>query len=97
MYRSPPTDVKQRAPVPAPRRSFLPAAPSPSTAIQDVRGRFRFVRDIAGELKKVVWPTREETSKLTVIVVIVSVAVGLFLGAIDYVFYAVVNQVILGR
>ncbi|MFQ5987882.1 MAG: preprotein translocase subunit SecE [Dehalococcoidia bacterium] len=42
-----------------------------------------YFREVIGELKKVVWPTREETRRLTIMVIIVSVAVGLFLGAID--------------
>jgi preprotein translocase subunit SecE len=44
----------------------------------------RYFREVISELRKVVWPTREETRRLTVLVIIVSVAVGLFLGAIDY-------------
>ena len=36
-----------------------------------------------GELKRVVWPTREETRRLTIMVIIISIAVGIFLGAID--------------
>ena len=45
---------------------------------------FRFIRDIVVELKKVVWPTRKETRRLTTIVLIVCLAAGLILGAIDY-------------
>ena len=33
---------------------------------------------------KVVWPSRADTVKLTIIVIIFSVAVALFLGAVDY-------------
>ena len=36
------------------------------------------------ELKKITWPTRKETTKLTVIVVIFSGIVAIFLGGIDY-------------
>jgi preprotein translocase subunit SecE len=36
------------------------------------------------ELKKVTWPTKRETMKYTFIVIGMSVAVGLFLGALDY-------------
>src|SRR5581483_215489 len=43
----------------------------------------RFLRDILSELRKVSWPTREETMRLTVVVVIVSVAIGLALGGVD--------------
>lgn len=46
----------------------------------------RFVGDIVGELRKVTWPTFAETRYLTLVVAIVSAAVGLFLGGLDLVF-----------
>jgi preprotein translocase subunit SecE len=46
----------------------------------------RWYRETESELKKVVWPTRQEWTNLTLIVVVVTVAVGAFLGAVDYVF-----------
>ena len=46
----------------------------------------RFVRETRSELKKVVWPSREAVINLTVIVTAVSVAVGAFLGGVDFVF-----------
>ncbi|MFQ5924705.1 MAG: preprotein translocase subunit SecE [Dehalococcoidia bacterium] len=53
--------------------------------------RLGYFREVIAELKKVVWPTREETRRLTTMVIIVSVAVGLFLGAIDLGFTRLVN------
>jgi len=38
------------------------------------------------ELKKVNWPTRQETVRLTLIVIGVSLGVALFLGVLDIVF-----------
>lgn len=43
-----------------------------------------FIKEARVELSKVVWPTREEAIKLTVLVIIITVAVGVFIGAIDY-------------
>ncbi len=43
-----------------------------------------FLKEVKTELAKVVWPTKKETIRLTTVVVGVSVSVGLFLGAIDY-------------
>lgn len=40
-------------------------------------------RDIADELKKVTWPTRQETIKLTGIVIAISLIIGLYIGIID--------------
>lgn len=45
-----------------------------------------FLREIRAELRKVVWPTRKETVNLTMIVIGVSMAVGVFLGLVDFAF-----------
>lgn len=42
-----------------------------------------FYRETAAELRKVVWPTREQAQNLTVIVLVVVTAMALFLGGID--------------
>lgn len=46
----------------------------------------RFYRDTRSELRKVVWPTRDQATNLTMIVCIASLAVGVFLGGIDLLF-----------
>ncbi len=46
-------------------------------------GPAQFVREVITELKKVNWPTREETIKLTLAVIFISVAVGAFIGGLD--------------
>jgi preprotein translocase subunit SecE len=49
-------------------------------------GRLRYNIDtIASELRKVTWPTREETRNLTIVVIGISVALGIFLGGIDFI------------
>ncbi len=53
---------------------------------QEVQPENRFVqfyRETTAELRKVVWPTREEATRLTGIVIAVVVAMAIFLGAID--------------
>ncbi len=42
-----------------------------------------FATDVIDELKKVTWPTRLETVRLTTIVIIVSLIIGLYVGIID--------------
>jgi len=42
-----------------------------------------FATDIIDELKKVSWPTKAETIRLTTIVIIVSLIIGLYVGIID--------------
>lgn len=46
----------------------------------------RFLKEVRTELKKVTWPTRQETIKLTLVVVTVSLAMGLFVGGLDILF-----------
>ena len=46
----------------------------------------QFFRDTIGELRRVVWPSREQTTRLTILVVIISVFVGFLLGFIDMAF-----------
>lgn len=36
------------------------------------------------ELRRVTWPTKEQTARLTVIVVVFSLLVAVFLGVVDY-------------
>lgn len=36
------------------------------------------------ELKKVTWPTREEATRYTIVVVALSLGVGAFFGVVDY-------------
>lgn len=60
------------------------------------RPRFAFFSDVIGELRKVVWPSRQETLRLTAMVLAVCIATGLLLGAIDYGFAELVARVFLG-
>ncbi|HZK66162.1 MAG TPA: preprotein translocase subunit SecE [Chloroflexota bacterium] len=45
-----------------------------------------FFREVRSELRKVVWPTRRESLNLTMLVIGVSMAVGAFLGVVDFLF-----------
>ena len=59
--------------------------------------RFRFISETIGELKKVTWLTRREIVYLTFLVLIVALVTGLILGAVDYGFTRLVNEVFLVR
>ena len=59
--------------------------------------RFQYIGEAVTELKKVIWLSRQETAYLTVMVVIVSVAVGVLLGGLDYGFANLINKLLLGR
>ena len=55
----------------------------------------RALMAIIDELRRVVWPSRQETGNLTVVVLVVSIAVGIFLGAIDFGLNRVVENALL--
>ncbi len=70
-----------------PRGPSLRVGPT-TTARARVRGLPSFLQpawfqEIFVELKKVQWPTRQETINLTMVVVVVATALGLFLGGLD--------------
>ncbi|MDO8576748.1 MAG: preprotein translocase subunit SecE [Candidatus Daviesbacteria bacterium] len=50
---------------------------------------FGFLNEVKEELRKVAWPSREQTIRYTVLVILVAVVVGLFLGGMDYILTAV--------
>lgn len=55
-------------------------------ANQEKKPRFEFVRGIVAELKKVAWPSRPDATRLTIIVLLVTVVAAAVLGGIDWVF-----------
>ena len=60
---------------------------SSSRQTQVSKNRFgnisRSIKEIYAELGRVTWPTKEETIRLSIIVVSISIVIGLFLGVID--------------
>jgi preprotein translocase SecE subunit len=54
-----------------------------------------WMSDIWSELRKVTWPTRDETAYLTMVVIVVAVAVGIVLGAIDVLFNWLIDRLLL--
>ena len=57
--------------------------------------RFTFFADIIAELRKVTWPSRRDTIRLTGLVILICAAVGLFLGALDFGFSQAVAKLFL--
>ncbi len=53
-----------------------------------------FLQETVSELRKAVWPSKQETGRLTVIVIVLAVAVGIFLGGLDRFFdFSFVNVI----
>ena len=55
----------------------------------------KYLKETRAELKKVNWPSRQEATNLTLIIIIVTTFMALLLGFIDYIF-AKLFELILG-
>ncbi len=53
-----------------------------------------FLRDTWAELRLVRWPDRPTTIKLTVIVIVISVLTGVYVGGLDYLFTNILQRVV---
>lgn len=53
-----------------------------------------YLREVRAEMEKVSWPKREEVTKLTAVVSIISVIVGVYLGALDLLFTKMLEYII---
>ncbi len=51
----------------------------------------RYISETTGEMRKVSWPTRQEAIQLTIIVIVVMVFMGAFLGLVDLIAGHVLN------
>jgi preprotein translocase subunit SecE len=54
----------------------------------------RYFRETSGELRKVNWPTWPEAKRLTGLVLLVMVVVGVFLSLVDYASDLLVNLIL---
>jgi len=50
-----------------------------------------YIKSSVEEMKKVTWPTRKETYNYTILVILISLGTAAFLGALDYVFSALLQ------
>jgi preprotein translocase subunit SecE len=60
------------------------------------KSKLSFFPEAVEELRKAHWPTRRETIRLSILVLIVCVVVGATLGAIDYGFTRLIGALLLG-
>jgi len=63
-------------------------------ALQSAQGRelWQFVQGSRVELRKVVWPTREDTTKMTLVVVAAILVMGLFFWLLDMMLGAITRS-----
>jgi len=61
-----------------------------------IKGRIKlFFKEVWTESKKVDWPNRQQTLRYTALVVGISAAVAIFLGALDFVFVSILSKFII--
>ena len=53
-----------------------------------------FLQEVYAELKKVAWPSRSEVIRLTGVVIIISVLVGVYVGGLDFIFTSLLQLVV---
>lgn len=56
---------------------------------------FNYFKGAKEELAKVVWPSKQTTINHTLMVIVISVAIALFLGSIDYLLSKVLELLII--
>ena len=54
----------------------------------------RYLRETRAELRKVVWPSRQEATRLSLIVISVTAGMSLVLGLVDYLFSRLIGLII---
>jgi preprotein translocase subunit SecE len=71
------------------KKKAKPAAPAK-------KSKFSFFGEVISELKKVRWPTRQETVRLSILVLVITILAGAILGGVDYGFAKLVKGLLLG-
>ena len=66
-----------------------PRAESTNPVLRRFGGLEQWYVDTRSEMRKIVWPDRETTKNLTILVIAISVVLGLLLGGIDYLLQAI--------
>ena len=72
------------------RRPQSPMSPGAGGRVNPVT----FMQEVISELRKSIWPSREEVARLTGIVIVLATVVGVFLGGLDRGFSELFTRVI---
>jgi len=73
-------------------------ARNPRSATSRIANRVNpveFLQETVSELKKSTWPNREETARLTVVVIVLSIVAAFFLGGLDQIFEQTFSRYVL--
>ncbi|MDA1335023.1 MAG: preprotein translocase subunit SecE [bacterium] len=53
-----------------------------------------YIKETRQEMRKVNWPTRHQTFISTILVIVISIAVAIYLGVFDYIYQFVLSRLI---
>jgi preprotein translocase subunit SecE len=67
-------------------------ARSATVAVRPAGGLVRFSQEAWAELRKVTWPSRETIVRLTLVVILISILIGLYIYAFDNLFTATITK-----
>ena len=54
-----------------------------------------FIKETRAEFRHVVWPTQKHATLATILVIVVSIAIGYYLGMFDWIFSTLLEQYVL--
>lgn len=54
----------------------------------------QYVHETVQEIKQVSWPTKKQTIDMTMLVIVVSIVLGAYIGILDYLFQSIVAIVL---
>jgi preprotein translocase SecE subunit len=55
---------------------------------------FTYLKNVRGEFAHVVWPTRRQAIQHTILLILISAALGAFIALLDYFFTGIVGQIV---
>lgn len=55
---------------------------------------FKFFRDVKGEMNHMSWPTKNQTIAYTLLVIVISVALSIYVGVFDHIFTLGIEKLI---
>jgi preprotein translocase subunit SecE len=77
-------------------RRSIPLAEKDKKSKKSENAIQRYFRETTGELRKVNWPTWPEARRLTGLVLLVMIIMGIFLAGMDYLAHGLMNLILFG-
>jgi preprotein translocase subunit SecE len=53
-----------------------------------------YINEVIREIKKVTWPSKKQTQNMTLLVIGVSLAIGVYIGLLDFIFQKLMTSIL---